>query len=169
MCACALGPQYSIVGCGHCRQQSESSSILPFALCSAIAHRWLLSSALWCVLAGAPPQPAGIWEAASRIYTHKSDRCMVCHYLPLIIILPLLFIPWATLAIFPAPAQEHLYRGLGRVTHAPQEEPGYWCDSCSLFVCGARIWQFNLLCFGVCIVGNVCVSLGSFCFHSDLM
>lgn len=112
MCACALGPQRSIVGCGHCRQQSESSSILPFALCSAIAHRWLLSSALWCVLAGAPPQPAGIWEAASRIYTHKSDRCMVCHYLPLIIILPLLFIPWATLAIFPAPAQEHLYRGL---------------------------------------------------------
>lgn len=67
-----------------------------------------LGGALWLLTAdcshqqrcmyGLETQPAGIWEEQSRICAHKSDRCMVCHYLPLIIILSLFFILWATLA-----------------------------------------------------------------------
>lgn len=94
--------QFSAVGCCHCPQQSESSSILPFTLCPMIAYRWLLSSAhtALCVWAGAQTQPPGKQLEPSRTHTHISDRCMMCHYPPLIIILPLLFILWATLAFF---------------------------------------------------------------------
>lgn len=99
-CACTLGFRCSIVGRCHRPKWSESSSILHSALCSVFAHCWLLSSALWCVRAAAPTQPPGIWEEQSRIYTDKFYRYMECHYFPLFIILPLLFILWATLAVF---------------------------------------------------------------------
>lgn len=78
---------------------------------SVLCALWLLtadSSHQHCVVYGLERRPGRQVEEQSRIYTHKSDRCMVCHYLPLIIILPLLFILWATLAVFPAPTQEHL-------------------------------------------------------------
>lgn len=78
---------------------------------SVLCALWLLtadSSHQHCVVYGVERRPGRQVEEQSRIYTHKSDRCMVCHYLPLIIILPLLFILWATLAVFPAPTQEHL-------------------------------------------------------------
>lgn len=124
---------------------------------SVIAHRWLFSSALLCVRLRAQTRPPGIWEEPSRIYTHKSDRCMVCHYPPLIIILPLLFILWATLAVFPARLRNICTVAL-------------WSDRCSwggtrllllwiFCVCRACVCAFNLLCFHIYIGSCVCTLL----------
>ena len=104
-----------------------------------IAHRWLLSSALWCVQAGAQTRSAGTWEEHSRIYAHKSDRCMVCHYPPLIITLPVLFILWATLAV--------LFRNVCTVT--------LWSDRYSWG--GTRLLLRFLLWLFLCVQG---LSLG---------
>lgn len=51
-----------------------------------------------------------------------------------------------------------------RVTHAPQEEPGYWCDSCSLFVCGLESGNLTF-CVLVYALSAMCVyHLGHFAF-----
>lgn len=134
-----------------------------------IAHLWLLTSALRRVRAGAWTRPAGIWEEQSRIYTHKSDRCMACHYLPLIIILPLLFILWATSAVFFWPGSETFALWPCGVIDAPVEAPGYCCHSYSSvfsFVCAARVWAFNPSCLGVCVGSRVSVLFSTWIFLS---
>lgn len=92
LCPCTLWGL--IVGCCSRARVLFSLLLCDFSLPT-------LSTALWTVWPQVQSQPAGIREEQSRIYTHKSDRCIVCHYLPLIIILLLLFIPWTTLAVFP--------------------------------------------------------------------
>lgn len=135
----------------------------PFAL-------WLLSADSFhqhCGSYGLERWPGRQVEEQSRICTHKSDRYMACHYFPLTIILLLLFILWATLAVFAA-----WLRNICGVA--------LWGDRCSwlvvllrlvlwqlaLALCKAQVCVVNLLCWciSMCMCVFVCVFFKLDCF-----
>lgn len=115
----------SVLACALCGKASPAS-FFP-SLCDCTQLTPLISISV------RKAGPAGIWEEQRRMCDHKSDGCMVCRYPPLIILLPHLFIPWATSAALPS-SYETFVLGPRRVTDAPGEGPGYCCDSCADFL-----------------------------------
>ncbi len=118
-------------------ERVQLHSPLCSVLCDCSPLTLLIS--VQCVRAKAPARPPGIWGEQSRIYTHKSDRCMACHYLPLIIIVPPIFIHWAALAVFPVWLRNICTVAL-RSDRCWWGVSGYCRHSCSGFLFVCRAW-----------------------------